>query len=256
MWRMPSTAAWSAASLSPAPTSGAVASAAASVTRTSSSARLRSGSSRRAGSLMAGADYTPAHARSGAAADATLVGARVTTILACTRTPRRRRREGPPRDSASGDHGRSSNPPGRSARAREPADRGARAAARRAHLARHLRRHRRSRAAQTAARALQPRARRRAARALPPRRRLAQRARRRRLPRRLRGGDPPLLAPHARPGRAEGSARERPVRRRARSTTDSVYKQLGRGARGLRARGRRTAQPRLLPLDRARASSR
>src|SRR3954454_14173035 len=41
---MPSTAAWSAASLSPLPTSGAAASAAASVTRTSSSARVRSGS--------------------------------------------------------------------------------------------------------------------------------------------------------------------------------------------------------------------
>src|SRR5271166_1122020 len=41
---MPSTAAWSAASLSPLPTSGAHASAAASVTRTISSARLRSGS--------------------------------------------------------------------------------------------------------------------------------------------------------------------------------------------------------------------
>src|SRR5271169_5545185 len=41
---MPSTAAWSAASLSPRPTSGAAASAAASVTRTSSRARFRSGS--------------------------------------------------------------------------------------------------------------------------------------------------------------------------------------------------------------------
>src|SRR5258707_8423894 len=40
---MPSTAAWSASSLSPLPTSGAHASAAASVTRTSSRARLRSG---------------------------------------------------------------------------------------------------------------------------------------------------------------------------------------------------------------------
>src|SRR4051812_9204920 len=40
---MPSTAAWSAASLSPMPTIRAAASAAASVTRTSSSARLRSG---------------------------------------------------------------------------------------------------------------------------------------------------------------------------------------------------------------------
>src|ERR1022692_1430990 len=40
---MPSTAAWSAASLSPLPTSGAAARAANSVTRTSSSARLRSG---------------------------------------------------------------------------------------------------------------------------------------------------------------------------------------------------------------------
>src|SRR4051812_8108378 len=44
MKRMPSTAAWSAASLSPRPTSGAAARAAASVTRTSSSARFRSGS--------------------------------------------------------------------------------------------------------------------------------------------------------------------------------------------------------------------
>src|SRR5260370_227426 len=43
MWRMPSTAAWSASSLSPWPTRGAHASAAASVTRTSSRARLRSG---------------------------------------------------------------------------------------------------------------------------------------------------------------------------------------------------------------------
>src|SRR5262245_48658357 len=43
MKRMPSTAAWSAASFSPRPTSGAAASAAASVTRTSSRARLRSG---------------------------------------------------------------------------------------------------------------------------------------------------------------------------------------------------------------------
>src|SRR4051812_23637104 len=42
-WRMASTAAWSAASLSPLPTRRADASAAASVTRTSSSARLRSG---------------------------------------------------------------------------------------------------------------------------------------------------------------------------------------------------------------------
>src|SRR4051812_9757420 len=41
--RMPSTAAWSAASLSPRPIQAALASAAASVTRTSSSARLRSG---------------------------------------------------------------------------------------------------------------------------------------------------------------------------------------------------------------------
>ena len=40
---MPSTAAWSAASLSPRPIQRALASAAASVTRTSSSARLRSG---------------------------------------------------------------------------------------------------------------------------------------------------------------------------------------------------------------------
>ena len=46
MWRIPSTAAWSAASLSPAPTSGAHESAADSVTRTSSSARLRSGACR------------------------------------------------------------------------------------------------------------------------------------------------------------------------------------------------------------------
>src|SRR4051812_33203782 len=41
--RMPSTAAWSAAILSPRPTQRPAASAAASVTRTSSSARLRSG---------------------------------------------------------------------------------------------------------------------------------------------------------------------------------------------------------------------
>ena len=95
---------------------------------------------------------------------------------------------------------------------REPADGGPRAAAGRAHHARDLRRHRRPRAAQTAARALQPRARGRAARALPPRRRLAQRKGARRLPRRVRGGDPPLLAAHARRGRA----------RRACSTTSST----------------------------------
>src|SRR6478672_9025005 len=45
MCRIASTAAWSAASLSPKPTQRAEASAAASVTRTSSSARLRSGAS-------------------------------------------------------------------------------------------------------------------------------------------------------------------------------------------------------------------
>ena len=76
-------------------------------------------------------------------------------------------------------------------RAREPTDGRARAPAGRADDARHLRRHRRSRQAQTAAGALQPRARGRAARALPPGRRLAQRKGARGLPRGVRGSDPP-----------------------------------------------------------------
>ena len=50
-WRMASTAAPSAPSLSPRPIQREAASAAASVTRTSSSARLRSGSSRRSSAI-------------------------------------------------------------------------------------------------------------------------------------------------------------------------------------------------------------
>ena len=49
----------------------------------------------------------------------------------------------------------------------------------------------------------------RAARALPPGRRLAQRKGARGLPRGVRRGDPPLLAAHARRGRAEAAARRR-----------------------------------------------
>ena len=88
-----------------------------------------------------------------------------------------------------------------------------------AHDARDLRRHRGPRAAQAAARALQPRARGGAARALPPGGRLAQREGARRLPRGVRAGDPQLLPPPPRRGRARGPARAREVRARAPSTT-------------------------------------
>src|SRR5580693_3201670 len=55
---MPSTAAWSAASLSPLPTRGAAARAANSVTRTSSSARLRSGRADGEAGLIGTKTYT------------------------------------------------------------------------------------------------------------------------------------------------------------------------------------------------------
>src|SRR5687768_10213401 len=78
---MASTAAWSAASLSPRPTQRAAASAAASVTRTSSSARLRSGAvvsrrscaitllSRSAIPVLEGARRPPGHPASADLAD-------------------------------------------------------------------------------------------------------------------------------------------------------------------------------------------
>ena len=67
MWRIASTAAASAASLSPRPIIREAPSAAASVTRTSSSARLRSGGVPAARSLTAAA-YTPGHEQIQAAA--------------------------------------------------------------------------------------------------------------------------------------------------------------------------------------------
>ena len=150
---------------------------------------------------------------------------------------------------------RSVSAPIEHAERREPARRRARAPAGRADDARDLRRHRRSGQAQTAARALQPRARGRAARALSPRRRLAQRESGRGLPRGVRAGDPPLLAAHARRGRAGRPARERQVR--ARGIRRGVRLRGARaGARRVRPGGRGTAQPRLLPVDRARTSSR
>ena len=67
----------------------------------------------------------------------------------------------------------------------------------------------------------------------------------------MRGSDRALLAPQARPGRAQGPARERPlhpghVRR------GFGLSRAGRPARRVRAGCRRAAQPRLLPLDGAR----
>ena len=110
--------------------------------------------------------------------------------------------------------------------------------------------------AQTAARALQPRPRGRAARALPPGRRLAQRKGARGLPRGVRGSDPPVLAAHARRGRARRRCSRTSATSPARSTTTSVYERARQGARRLRGARRRTAEPRLLPVDGARRSSR
>ena len=95
-----------------------------------------------------------------------------------------------------------------------PLTRGPRAPAGRPRLARHLRRHRRPLTAQTAARALQPRPRRGAPRPLPRDRGRPPGTDGRGVRRRMRGGDPALLAASAGPRRARVAARERPLRGR------------------------------------------
>ena len=101
--------------------------------------------------------------------------------------------------------------------------------------ARHLRRHRRPRQAQTAARALQPRPRGRAARALPPGRRLARREGARGLPRRVRARRSAHFSRRT-PDEdvLQGAARERQATCRARSTTRRSTRELREGARRLR----------------------
>ena len=136
------------------------------------------------------------------------------------RPPRPRARPARPRapparpvlDVEAADRGGRRRSPNRSERAREPTHRRPGAPAGRADDARHLRRHRRPRQAQTAAGAVQPRPRGGAARALPPGGRLAQRESARGLPRRVRRGDPPLLPAHARRRCAQEPAREHQVR--------------------------------------------
>ena len=82
-------------------------------------------------------------------------------------------------------------------------------------------------------------------------RRLAQRKGARGLPRGVRAGDPPLLAPHARRGRPRGLLEN--VRYVPGTFDDpSVYSELGEMLDGFEKRGRRAAQPRLLPLHGAR----
>ena len=175
--------------------------------------------------------------------------------------PRPRPRPGAPParpvlDAEAAERGGRGRSPNRSDRAREPAHRRPRAPAGRADDARHLRRHRRPGQAQTAAGALQPRPRGRAARALPPGRRLAQRRKRTRT-----------TAPSAR-RRSAASRGARPTRTCSRACSrtsstcpgtfddDSVYAELGKVLDEFEKQAGRAPEPRLLPVDRARASSR
>ena len=98
--------------------------------------------------------------------------------------------------------------------ARQPARRGARAAAGPPHHAGDLRRDGRPGPAQAAAGDLQPRPRGRAAGALQPRRQLAQRDGPRGVQRARRRGHPPVQPPRARRDGAQGAALQRPLRQR------------------------------------------
>ena len=139
---------------------------------------------------------------------------------------------------------------GPSGSGREPADRGARAPAGPRDDADDLRRHRRSRPPQAAARALQPRPRGRAARALQPRRRRPARDVRRGVPRGGQDRDREVLAPRDRRHRARGPARPHALRRLLLRRRRGLRPAL-EADRPARRGGRRQAQPRLLPLDRA-----
>ena len=137
------------------------------------------------------------------------------------------------------------------ARRGQPARRGARAAAGSAHRAGDLRRHGGPRASQAAARALQPRPRGRAARALRADRRGAPRPGRTRTSRRSRAS------------RSSASRAASPIRTCSTACSanmryvagtfddDNVYERDRQGPARVRRAGRRAAQPRLLPLDRA-----